>query len=336
MPLFIVLALLTTANLHADNSQQRIYGFHLLNWSRDGYGQDTAKGEIVKISQTGAGWVSLVPSWYMTKDTDIEIIAEARTPSDEALLAAAANAKANGLRVALKPHIDTQNGKFRGYIRPTDEREWFKNYWRLLRHYARLAKAMDADLLIVGTELYSMTRKRHTYLWKAMIADLRQIYAGPMTYSGFLFEWESIGFWEDLDFIGISAYFPMGGPGSSSDADRLASVWTRHHIPKLLAASKAHDRPVLFTELGISSMKQAHVVPWVYKKYNRIDPDMQSNYYKAYFKAFANEGPWFKGFLSWGWTVDTNDGGPNDHTHTLEGKPVLKLLESEFKAASGR
>lgn len=307
-----------------------IYGFHLLDWSQEGLASETTKEQLTKIAGLGSGWVVLTPFWYMESKTSSVIKRGSRTATDAALLAAAREAKALGLKIALKPHIDVETGGSRAYIDPAHEEAWFTRYWAIIRHNARLAELMQADMLVVGTELFSMTRPRHTYLWQAMIADMRQYYHGPLTYAAFWLEWEGIGFWKELDYIGVDAYFPMGLPGSNPSVEMLRSGWRHRYIPKLRALSQRHNKPVLFTEFGISSIKQAHVWPWVYRKYNKVDLNVQTNYYKAFFQAFADEGGWFHGFWQWGWTLDTNDGGPQDHTHTIEGKPALEILKREF------
>ncbi|MBI4668153.1 MAG: hypothetical protein HY747_03030 [Elusimicrobia bacterium] len=308
-----------------------IYGFHLLSWRADGYGSSASAVSLKEIAATGAKWIVLVPFQYMQHAGSNKISAGPKTASDAALIAAAAQAKSLGLMVALKPHVDCLDGTFRGLINPTDDKAWFGSYSSMIIHYAALARVMTADAYVVGTELHTMTRPQYHKYWNALIAKVRDNYDGTLTYAAHWLEWDSVPFWDKLDIIGVDAYFPMGLPGSPSSKEKLAQVWKENYISKLRAYSQFHSKPLFFAEIGIASMKNSHAWPWVYKPIMPVDLEVQANYFAALFDAFRDQGGWFKGFWQWGWTVDSNDGGPSDRTHTVEGKPALEVLIKEFK-----
>lgn len=309
----------------------------MLSWSSDGYGNaEEGLAALSEVAATGAQWVVFVPTEFMPVATSTQIVSGERSPSDESLIAAVRRAKALGMKVAIKPHVNSLDGTFRGYIRPSNETDWFRSYRVFILRYARLAQALQADAFVVGTELYSMTRARHEAPWRHLIRRVRQEYQGPLTYAAFWLEWDSVPFWSELDAIGVNAYFPMGLPGSGDSAARFVRVWREHYIPRLRGYARRHGKPIIFSEFGISSQSGVYVFPWVYRRHGGVDMRVQQNYFAAFFNAFRDQGDWFLGFWQWGWTVHNDDGGPEDISHTVQGKPALEVFRREFLRGAGR
>ena len=85
----------------------------------DAYSDPKAAEAIATAKETGTDLLALTPTYYMATADSSEVAADpAKTPTDESILDAAAEARAEGLRVALKPHVDVLDGTFRGEIRP--------------------------------------------------------------------------------------------------------------------------------------------------------------------------------------------------------------------------
>src|SRR5262245_11947404 len=116
-------------------SAARMNGFNLPAWSEQGY--DSAAGPLKELAATGAGWVALTPTWYQPVPDSSAPAPTKRTASDSSLRTAIRQAKALGLAVALKPHIDLEDGTRRALIRPADKKAWFGAYRDLSAHYAR-------------------------------------------------------------------------------------------------------------------------------------------------------------------------------------------------------
>ena len=69
---------------------------------------------IQNIAELGADWVQLVPTWYQEDRNAIEVMrVEDKTATDECLTLAIGAAHNNGLKVMLKPHVDSLDGYFR-------------------------------------------------------------------------------------------------------------------------------------------------------------------------------------------------------------------------------
>ena len=334
---FFILVLLAGSWAFAQGEAKNPFvmnGFHLLAWTPEGYAQAQAGQSLRDIAATGANWVVITPFKFMADKNASVISWKNDAAGDDALRGIIRQAKALGLKIALKPHVDSRDGTFRGFIDPMDTTAWFVSYSSMIFHYAALAEQSGADAYVVGTELMSMTKPLFAGYWQQIIRQTRRIYHGHLTYAAFMLEFGGISFWPELDSIGVDAYFPMGKPGSSATAGQMTKIWRTVYIPALRVLARINGKPILFSEIGISSQEGAHVMPWVYRRIGKINLEVQADYFAAFFDAFDGQDSWFLGFWQWGWTVDPNDGGPNDHTHAIEGKPALEVLKREFTKKS--
>ncbi len=177
-----------------------------------------------------------------------------------------------------------------------DWRRWFAGYEAYLLPYARQAGEAGADLFCVGREL-DLTVRRREADWRRLVARVRGEFKGPLTYSANFDDWQSIGFWDALDFIGLSAYFPLSAKPDPTLAE-LEAGWDRELLP-LESAARRWQRPVLFTEAGFPSVPTAARAPW---KEERLAADvwLQARCYEATFRALARR-PWIEGAFFWLW-----------------------------------
>ena len=167
----------------------------------------------------------------------------------------------------------------------------------------------------IGVELAKLTG--YEAQWRTLIAGVRRIYHGPLTYSAAQGpEFESIRFWDALDYIGLDEYYPL--PDTLS-AKAIAS--------KIGAIARKYGRPVLLTEAGFSSYESPEREPWD-ETPRRLAPQDQARCYEVIFEAFYNQ-PWLGG-IYW-WKVGTNGyGGPQDGSHTPWGKPAMEVVRKWY------
>ncbi|MCB0617475.1 MAG: hypothetical protein KDC41_01865, partial [Saprospiraceae bacterium] len=169
---------------------------------------------------------------------------------------------------------------------------------------ARLAEAEQFDMLCIGTELYQTAVQREAD-WRALIAKVRQVYSGKLTYAAnFYEEYERIRFWDALDLIGIQAYYPLTDSHHPT-LDELLSGWQPHY-KRINALRKKWKKPVLFTEVGYRSMPDAAVKPWEWPngkevKDDLVSPQTQALCYEAMFRTFWRE-DWLQGIFLWKWS----------------------------------
>jgi hypothetical protein len=202
--------------------------------------------------------VCIIVTWYQDSLESMSMSPDAvggRTPRDEALIHAINKAHSLGFKVMLKPHIDIQSGEFRGDI--PGEEEWFGNYGDFILKYAGIAQKFNVELFCIGTEL-SGTPTKWEPNWRKIIKDIRAVYSGPITYAANWDEYKYVPFWNDLDYMGIDAYFPLTNKNEPSKEELLVA-WKREadNIENFLK-KKGINKPVIFTEAGYASSDGAN------------------------------------------------------------------------------
>ena len=265
------------------------------------------------LKNYGVNSIALVPYGFASSKEPV-IRYPGGMESSEDIEAITALAHQRGIKVLLKPQLWTRSG-FPGNIDfplPAERVQWFIAYRKFLEYYATLAAKIHADLFSVGVELGKMTPYESE--WRALIARARALYPGPLVYSATQGpEFETIRFWDALDYIGLNEYYPL--------PDDLA---TGDLVQKVAAIHAKFTRPVIFTEAGFPSFERPNRAPWD-ETPRAIVPAEQARCYEAVLKAFYMQ-PWFQG-MYW-WKVGTNGfGGPEDGSHTPWGKPAMDVVK---------
>ncbi len=322
LPLALVAAMLVPAGASAD--WQR--GMDYSTYAATTYGTPASDASLSRLASDGNDSVSIVVTQYMANPLTTVIAPDSRTPTDASLLHAMQTARALGLSVTLKPQIDVNTGSWRGALNPVDPGAWFTSYEAMIDHYADLAQQGGANMLVIGTELKSLSGSAYTAHWEQIIAGIKQRFSGVLTYAANFDEYWRVGFWDSLDYIGVDAYFPLSSSGDGSVQD-LVSAWTgRGYVNTLKAVSQAFGKPVLFTEIGYRSVAGATVHPNIWDSSGAYDMSVQQNAYEAAFETFAGQ-PWFAGMYWWSWPAALPANGWNsDYTPTY--KPSEDILRS--------
>ncbi len=196
----------------------------------------------------------------------------------------------NGIEVMLKPQIWIWRGEFTGTLKMQSEEDWVAleiSYEKFLMSYARLAQETNTALLCIGTELEQFVKNRPVF-WKNLIVKIRSVYKGKLTYAANWDEYPRTTFWEDIDFIGIDAYFPLSDERTPS-VEQLRKGW-QNHKDKMSALSFEKNKPIIFTEYGYRSMDYTAKKPWLVDRNDEnVNLEGQVNAKKAIFEEFWNE-----------------------------------------------
>ncbi len=261
------------------------------------------------ISQTPFAWQPDIFGPELNLNTERAWWGEA----DRGLIHTAKIAKEEGLKTMLKPHIwiRSANGKWRSDLKMKNEKdwdEWFKNYEIMIMHYAKLAQANDMEALCIGTELH-LTTKFHPDRWRAIIKKIRSVYDGELTYAANWYkEYEDITFWDELDYIGIQAYFPLSNSEEPSKEELLKN-WEKHKRAMKKVAT-TYNKKIVFTEIGYKNTADSAIEPWTWPQ--KMDADKvkhseitQLNLYEAMFETLYHE-TWVDGFFIWKWFHTTH------------------------------
>ena len=238
----------------------------------------------------------------------------------------------NGVQVMVKPQIWIWRGAFTGTLKMNSEEEWRaleKSYDDFILTYAELAEETQAGILCIGTELEQFVKNRPAY-WKSLVQKIRKVYKGKLTYAANWDEYPRTSFWEDLDYIGIDAYFPLSEEKTPS-VEQLKKGW-QPWKKKIVALSKEKDKPVLFTEFGYRSMDYNAKKPWlVDRNEENVNLDAQVNAKKAIFSEFWTE-DWFAGGYVWKWFINHEEsGGTDDNRFTPQNKPAQQIITEYYK-----
>ncbi len=284
----------------------------------DIYGSDGALHMLARLPGYGVNAIALVPFGF-TRRGSTEVRFGGGWESDSGIEQAAAFAHSFGAKVMLKPQIWVRPG-YPGdleFTSETERRAWFTEYQRFMEHYAGLAKRIHADLLCVGVEFARLTR--HEAEWRGLIARVRELYPGPLVYAANAGEeFENLRFWDALDYIGLDNYYSL------PDDLNVSAI-----VEKVEAIHRRYQRPVIFTEVGFSSLEAPHRQPWD-ETPRRLSTEEQARCYEAVFQAFYRKA-WFQG-MYW-WKVGSNGyGGPQDGTHTPWGKPAMEVVSRWYRS----
>lgn len=236
----------------------------------------------------------------------------------------------NGIQVMLKPQIWIWRGEFTGTLKMDSEEHWKAlevSYDKFIITYTELAQETNVPILCIGTELEQFVKNRPEY-WKSLIKKIKGIYKGKLTYAANWDEYPRTTFWEDLDYIGIDAYFPLSQEKTPT-VDQLKIGW-QPWKEKIKALSKAKNKPVLFTEFGYRSMDYTAKKPWLVDRNDeKVNLKAQANATEAIFSEFWTE-DWFAGGYVWKWFIHHDkSGGDEDNRFTPQNKPAQNIM-TEF------
>ncbi len=294
-----------------------------------GYGTEPCNQALEEIEEVGADWISLTPYGRMDNLQSTDILFDFEIPFEEnveRIKRTAQHAKALGLEVALIPHLHVMTGEWRGEIEMKSDAEfleWFKAYDSYVLRWAQEAEKMGASLFSIGVEFKS-TSNLYQDRWKQTIELVRTAYSGPITYSANWDEVETVGFWDELDAVGINAFWPLAE--KPDDGYSVIAKKSQQIAKKLEQYYVNWGKPILFTEFGVKSATDAALAPWEWPEHCNdlvYDEYYQASAYSAVFEVITKN-PWFLGMFIWKYFSDPYDETQEDRAGFT---PKYKLAE---------
>lgn len=318
---------------HLYEIDEKHRGASVFGWSED---NSEAIDHLIKAN---VEWVAVIPFLYQkdenTSQMDVPSSMESYSRRDSSFVRAINDLHKNGLRVHLKPHLWMREG-WRSNIKLKDKIEWdqwFESYRLNMLRYAKIAQRTNTELFCIGTELRTSI-KNQPEKWEQLIKEVRAIYNGKLTYAANWYdEYEHVTFWEQLDFIGIQAYFPLTKE-EHPDLESIEKGWDKH-ITELEGVHKKYNKPILFTEVGYKSTPDATIKPWEWSSYfNKLtvkkSDRTQQLAYEAMFKKNWNQ-PWFAGIYIWEWQNRTTaESAMTDLDFSPRFKPAENVIAKWF------
>lgn len=290
---------------------------------------------VKPIKNTGAGWISCVPYGFtLLGESKIRYNVPGQWWGEkkEGILKTIDYAHTHDIKVMLKPQIWSHSGWIGDQAFDTEKEwlDWEKHYTEFIMFFADIAAQHDVEMLCIGTELKQHIRFRPEY-YKQLIPKIREIYCGKLIYSANWDSYAEVPFWDQLDYIGLSAYFPLSEKNTPKITD-LKKSW-RPICRKLNELSKAQGKKIVFTEFGYLSVDGAGGRTWELEKnvHNlKINEQAQAACYQALFDVFSKEDYWGGGFL-WKWfPLGMGGEGYNAKDYTPQGKEAENVLKDWY------
>ncbi|WP_304611093.1 carbohydrate-binding domain-containing protein [Microvirga sp. ACRRW] len=319
-----------------------------------------------RVVTTGANSVTIIPNFFQSNGTsnDMHLNIHPEYPqwgSESDTFAqvtqAVKDAVAKGLKVTVKPHIERDDrttvgdAAWRALITPSNPVEWFKNYKAFMVEYAKAAQAGGASLFVVGTEMKSMTDPTkvcsdgmtYTQKWQDIISAVRQVFTGKVSYAATDEEAMKVGFWGDVDYIGVDAYFSHTNSNTPT-VDELVDSWIttehRHPYAEMIygdksvidtwkSLSETYGKQVIFTEIGYGSYDGVNKSPgWIAG--STVDYQEQKDAYEALFQVMKNYGgKWLAGAMLWSDTTSKPTDFA-DNYYVTYGKPAHEVITAGY------
>jgi hypothetical protein len=300
--------------------------------------RDLMKNDITQLIKGGYEQLVVVPYAYMenTETTRVHFNLERSSRRDNIYVAMMDSLTSKGIQLIIKPHIwigNPENGKWRADISMPDESTWLlweDSYRDFIIHYAKLSEQLNAPIYCIGNEFIGSTTIRPEF-WTDLIRDVRKVYSGKLTYGA---NWDrevfEISFWQELDYIGIQAYFPLV-TAPTKDYKTILSGWDQHII-NIETLSNTINKPIIFTEIGYKSTENAAHIPWEWENQledftRKVSHETQSICYQAFFEKVWPQ-DWMKGAWIWKWEGRQND--PLNHDFTPKGKSAYYEIAKHF------
>jgi len=349
----------------------QIKGISLSTYSAGGYADSSVGNVETNAANSGANYVVLSNVSYVNLATNV--IGDAQndgldqTASLASVDTAIKSAEARGLSVMLKPQLVTNDPAYAQYtsgswinlVDPnlviSNPAAFFAAYKTYILQWAALAQKDHVAALSIGNEMVAATKPQYTAYWDDIIASIRKVYSGELTYSALLplvttsttNEVSQIGFWSKLDFAGFDVY-PSLSQGANPSVATLNAAWrketvfgnTQNYYAFVTQLAEKVGKPVVFTETGLPSFAGAS------DRQTSSDGNIgsttsggasattdyaeQANWWQSFFDTWTKNTPsWLKGVF-----VYNNDpaqlGAYSAQSYNVYGKPAAAIISAWY------
>lgn len=256
-------------------------------------GEQADQSMELMAERLGVNWtaISFAALQQHPQSTVIDYAAEP-TVTDDEVRWAIRKAKALGLKVVLKPVVNCADGTWRAHINffdldvPCEPKwsDWFASYTAFILHYAQIAEETGCEMLCIGCEMVQADRRENE--WRRLIAEVRSVYSGLITYNCDKYQEGQVKWWDAVDIVSSSGYYPIDD--WEAQLDRIEAV--------VAAAGK----PFIFMEAGCPSRTGSPHIPNDWGLKGEPSQQAQTDWYGAMLHA-CDKREWVKGFMLWDW-----------------------------------
>jgi hypothetical protein len=331
LPILIILWLLYLRPVTGDRDHlgAKINGVNLVGTSHKVDAVDLSDIELIK-----ADWVSVVPYAFSNPgrpeiyfNTKNQWWGERR----EGVASLSSSIRLNDMKIMIKPHVWVKGEGWPGNFELQTDEEWLiweNEYGEYILGFAGLAESLEAEIFCIGTE-YRKAAVNRVSFWRDLILQVRKVYNGKITYAANWDNYDNISFWDQLDYIGIDAYFPLSRSRTPS-VKELVNAWDpiKNDLKKF---SEKHNKPILFTEYGYQSCDYNCSGHWdLENKAMHVNMISQRNAYSAFYKTFWDK-EWVAGGFLWKWYPEMSTAGGSLHKeYTPQNKPAQEIVKKYY------
>ena len=126
-------------------------------------------------------------------------------------------------------------------------------------------------MLCIGCEMVRADAREAE--WRSLIAEIRAVYSGLVTYNCDKYQEDRLTWWDAVDVISSSGYYPIG-------------TWDEH-LDRIEAVVEASGKPFFFMEAGCPSRTGSSARPNDWTLEGEPSGDEQLRYYREMFEACA-------------------------------------------------
>ncbi len=323
----------------------------------NGYANLLSRAVDLGANSIGLGSVSIID--LSTGEVREWISAEGynRTASAASVEEAIADVEAKGLDVFLKPQIHALNPESYQYtgsdysnltdwnLALTDPAAFFAGYQTYILKWAKLAEQYHIPLLSIGNEMLAATKPEYTAYWDDIIASVRVLYGGKLTYAALTdvqyplnSEVLQIQFWDKLDYVGVDMYpdFPTGT--ITPTVAQLDSVWVTQGWKRYLAdVAASTGKQIVFTETGSPSFvgaanRSIYTDALIGKADTQTDMVTQANWYQSFINTWTGsmKPDWLIGTFFWNNDPPEFPGLYDVTGYTIFDKPAAIVVTAFF------
>lgn len=319
-----------------------VQGFGALSEWNGQFSSASAQQAFQTMASLGSNSIELTVRIWTDSSRSTSVFAHpGKTESDASLIAGIRAAEAAGLSVVLKPAISALSGAGSSSLAPSDVGAFFASYTSEIVHLAEIAQEAGASMFVLGNEMSGLSGAAYRGYWTDMIAQVRQVFHGELTYAAATDEAAHVSFWDQLDVIGVNTYPPLTSSQTPTVQD-LVHAWTevpinphfaeafgyRSPVDFLHALSEQYGRPVLMTEVGYRSIDGTAINPGSWTASGTTDVAEQADAYRAFFEVWsAHGGSWMRGAEFWQWDLNNQYSATG---YSPMGKPAQDILSQYF------
>jgi Glycoside Hydrolase Family 113 len=304
---------------------------------------------VRSMYEIGLRRLTLVSFAYVNSDSGVVSLQSGNGlpagPSHEVLLAAAHEANSLDMEISIRPWVEIDNDSGPGDIWRGDfqinadndlSNEFCESYRSYVSQMAQLARQVSATRFYIGSEMNGLTNDEAMRdFWLDVISDCRSILHKTdclLSYAANFDEYETVMFWEDLDEIGIDAYFPLATEKQTRGKGHPVSATLERNCIKMLKRleqfSKKSKLPLFISEWGVVPFDGTTADPSNELPSIVVDKNEALRAYDAFLKSIEKTGHWLSGTDFWHWSVDPHE---DSDYRIMAGSEVGALIQSRVQ-----